>query len=389
MPPMTDLNVPPMLWLVGFQMSLYAVAWALCGTLLREDRVAVVHWGAFLLLAGVTFMLAGARGEPRQWVHYNGANVVSLFAFAAMRRGTERFMRLPGSDREQAIVLLLTAAVVAAVGAGEDQASLRIVLTYGGQAYTLLRTMWTVRRAMQAEFGRGTLLAIVGPGVLLSGMLAMLSLRQALDFAHPMEMQRNTGSSYALMFYYLGGAALFNFGFMVMLTQRLVLTLRHASRRDALTGLYNRRALDEALQRHWQARSRRPFAVLLLDIDHFKRINDTLGHAAGDQVLSQVARGLQRQLRPGDTVGRIGGEEFLLLLADVDEAHAALQFAETLRESIEALAVQAGGQTLAVSASIGVALTTPDDVDTDGLIARADRALYRAKAAGRNRSALG
>ena len=333
-------------------------------------------------------LLAGGRTEPRQWIHFNGANVLSLIAFALMRRGTELFMKLPTRDREQALMLLFTGGVVAALGPGTENASWRTVLTYGGQAYILLRTMATVRRPMAAEFGRGALLGIVGPGLVIGAMLATLSIRQILDFAHPVEMQRNSASSYDLMYYYLGGVALFNFGFMVMLTQRLVLDLRHASRRDPLTGLYNRRAIEEQLRGRWDkfSRKREPLALLLVDVDHFKQINDTLGHAAGDQVLAQLAAQLQRQAA-GQAVARIGGEEFLLL-ADAAQAGAALAQAEALRERVAGQDFDAGGRRLKVSVSIGVALAGTDDADVDALMARADRALYRAKAAGRNRSEM-
>jgi diguanylate cyclase (GGDEF)-like protein len=383
---MTDLNVPPMLWLVGFQMGLYALAWVLCGTLLGDDRRAVVHWGVFLLLTGVVLLLAGARGEPRHWLYYNGANVLSLVAFAVMRRGTELFMRLAPADLEQFLVLVIVAGAVAAVGADERHASWRIVLTYGGQGYLMLRTMVRIGGPLRAEFGPRTLWAIVGPGVLISLMLAGLATRQVLHFGQAMEMQSSTGFNYALMYYYLGGAALFNFGFMVMLTQRLVMRLRHASQRDPLTGLLNRRAVDDALEHEWRryGRAGASFAVLLVDIDHFKQINDTHGHAAGDQVLAQVARALETHARATDSVARIGGEEFLLLLPDIQKGDA-YGLAERLRRAVEHEPVSAARARIAATVSIGVAVVDTCDAGVRAVIARADDALYRAKAAGRNR----
>ena len=311
---------------------------------------------------------------------------LSLLAFAAMRRGTERFMHLPDSDREQAAMLLLVAGAIALVGPDESEASWRVVLAYGGQAYIVMRTMWTTRRALHVEFGWRTLVAIVGPGVLIALMLLTLALRQALDFEHPVEMQRNVATNYALMYYYLGGTALFNFGFMVMLTQRLVVQLRHVSQRDALTGLFNRRAVDIEVQRQWERfqRHHRSFAVLLVDIDHFKRINDTRGHAAGDEVLAQVAALLESHARSTDAVGRIGGEEFLVLLPDVDAAEA-LRSAERLRVLVEERELRARGEPLTVTVSVGIALARPGDPRAEAMIARADEALYRAKAEGRNR----
>ena len=386
---MSSLQLSPMLWLVGFQLGLYAFAWVLVSQLLGEERSAVMHWGLFLLLTSVTLMLAGARTEPRSWLVYNGANIASLFAFASMRRGVERFMRLPPSDREQALLLGAACAVFAWLGPGPEQASWRVVLAYGVQGVIMLRTFQRAWAPMRAEFGRRTLIAIAVPGLMIGTMLMFLSLRQLFDWSNPNEMQRNTTASVALMYYYLGGAALFNFGFMVLLTQRLVLGLRRASRRDELTGIANRRAMDEALERAWQRfhRHGRGFAVVLVDIDHFKRINDTLGHAAGDAVLVQVAQRLQQHARASDAVGRVGGEEFLLLL-DETAAAPARQSAERLRALLDGAPVAAAGQALTVTASVGVAVIDVRDRDVDALIRRADRALYRAKADGRNRVAF-
>jgi len=373
-----------MLWLVGFQMGLYALAWVMLSVLLREDRGAVAHWGVFMLLIGAVMLLAGARGEPRAWIFYNGANVLSLVAFAVVRRGIERFMRVAGHDLEQVAMLALVGGAVALIGAGEEEAALRVVLTYGGQGYFMLRAIWAIRRPLRAEFGIGAQLAIVVPGVLIALMLGMLSLRQALDFGNPVEMQRNVSSNHALMYYYLGGTALFNFGFMVLLTQRLVVKLQQSSRRDALTGLFNRRVLDEETRRMWQRYRRRstPFAALLVDIDHFKQINDTLGHAAGDAVLTHLAAKFQEQARATDVVGRLGGEEFLFLLPDV-AAHDAERFAERLRRAVEETRVR--GVQAPVTISVGVAAVSAGDEGPGPVLARADSALYRAKTAGRNR----
>jgi diguanylate cyclase (GGDEF)-like protein len=384
---MATLDIPPMLWLVAFQLLLYALAWVLCGVLLGKERTAVVHWGGFLLLTGVTMLLAGGRTEAREWWFYNGSNIASLIAFATMRRGSELFMRLKPADFEQALVLVLVCGAVGALGPQLEHGSWRIVLTYGGQGYIMLRTMGRIARPMRSEFGPGTLWAIVVPGMLIGLMIVSLAAKQVFDFAHPMEMQRNTGANYGLMYYYLGGAALFNFGFMVLLTQRLVVALREASQRDALSGLYNRRAMNEELERQWQRylRNRRPFALLLLDIDHFKRINDSHGHAVGDQVLVHVAHMLQSHARATDTVARMGGEEFLLLLPEMSDAEA-LRLAERLRATLQTQPLRtSSGALLATTASIGVATVDPADHAVDPVVVRADDALYRAKAGGRNR----
>jgi diguanylate cyclase len=151
---------------------------------------------------------------------------------------------------------------------------------------------------------------------------------------------------------------------------------------DMLTGLPNRRALTERLESALAAaqRSSQPVVVALLDIDHFKRINDLHGHAAGDRVLVSLARVLATQLRGSDFVGRWGGEEFLLV-APATPMHAGLEIAERLRVAIAAWEFDHGQP---VTLSIGVSQFLQGD-DSHGLLQRADKALYRAKAAGRNR----
>ncbi len=373
----TDL--PALLWVVGFQMGVYALMWLLSLVLLRESRGAVAHWMAFMALLCVGFVLAASRAEPRHWLPYNGTNVVTVIGFALMRRGTERFMGLPAPDREQLAVLLPALALFAWLGPGPDEAPIRIVAAYGLQALILARTLWTIRPALAREFGHASMLGIVGPGSLLVVVLAGLALRQVVAWPEPTEMQVNRAANVALMLTYLGGSALFSFGFLTMVTQRLVARLREASMRDALTGLFNRRAMNDALQRAWlrHRRTGGPLAALVIDLDHFKRINDTAGHAAGDAVLVRVAGVLQKQLRGEDVVGRAGGEEFWLVLPDTPRAHA-LALADRLRQQVT-------DASLGITCSVGVALAGASDADASQVIARADAALYRAKEAGRNR----
>lgn len=152
---------------------------------------------------------------------------------------------------------------------------------------------------------------------------------------------------------------------------------------DFLTGLPNRRALEAALVREAEAASRygRMLALLMVDVDHFKRVNDTYGHDAGDAVLKELAVVLREQSRQSDTPARWGGEEFALLLSDTDMANAS-HVAERLRQAVAERAFPiAGSQTV----SIGVA-GFGGEVAT--MIVRADEALYRAKRAGRNRAVL-
>jgi diguanylate cyclase (GGDEF)-like protein len=175
--------------------------------------------------------------------------------------------------------------------------------------------------------------------------------------------------------------------FLLMYNETAQADLRRLARTDPLTGTLNRLALDEEAQRLFAQGGTAPgLAVLMLDADHFKAINDRHGHAGGDRVLASLARGIGARLRPGDVFGRVGGEEFVVLLPRTDLAMA-IALAEDLRAHVAALPLRLDGQTQAITVSIGVAVREATDADADALIRRADRTLYEAKRAGRNRVA--
>jgi diguanylate cyclase (GGDEF)-like protein len=186
------------------------------------------------------------------------------------------------------------------------------------------------------------------------------------------------------------GLLLYNFcmPFLVvnMAKERLELRHRRASLVDPLTGVANRRAFIERSERHLQraAADGETVAILILDLDLFKRVNDTFGHQAGDRVLCAFCEVAQSALRPSDLFGRLGGEEFACLLPGAT-ASAAYEIAERIRARFEGREVQVGTAVSSSTVSIGIATTTEAGRDLTALFAAADRALYLAKSNGRNR----
>jgi len=169
--------------------------------------------------------------------------------------------------------------------------------------------------------------------------------------------------------------------------------LKYIGLTDSLTGVYNRRYIDRRLLEEIGRARRQSYRIscLYIDIDHFKRVNDSVGHQGGDEVLREVAARIKAELRISDALGRFGGEEFVVLLIDAD-LDSARQVAQRILNSISSLPVElSGGEKVAVSVSIGVA--TLDDFERDhaiegvaqALVAHADTALYQAKENGRNR----
>ncbi len=160
--------------------------------------------------------------------------------------------------------------------------------------------------------------------------------------------------------------------------------LRRLAHTDSLTALYNRRGFFARAERLRRDAANTPLALLALDVDHFKAINDNHGHATGDLVLQQLAGRIAAMLRDGDVLARIGGEEFAALLPATDTAQA-LEVAERVRRSVCDHALRCHGLRLRTSVSVGVTLVDALSDDIDNALARADAAMYRAKQEGRNR----
>jgi diguanylate cyclase (GGDEF)-like protein len=168
-------------------------------------------------------------------------------------------------------------------------------------------------------------------------------------------------------------------------------TLRFRATRDALTNVYNRGAIIDVLEKEVarQGRSQQALSIIFCDLDHFKKVNDTLGHQAGDEVLREVTRRMNSVLRPYDSLGRYGGEEMLCVLPDCEMA-GALEVAERMRAAVAATVVVTGYGEVAVTVSIGVATMSRDQASSlPEFLQRADNALYRAKQNGRNCVTIG
>ncbi len=207
------------------------------------------------------------------------------------------------------------------------------------------------------------------------------------------ETLRGASAYDPLLYTYMGLGTMLAFGLFGWYLGGIEQVLRRNVNRDALTGLYNRRYFDERLDEEIAIshRNRRPLALVQMDIDHFKQINDTWGHDVGDEVLREAGEALAGAARPGDVVSRVGGEEFAVILPGCDEKRA-MEVAERMRDALAARTITANnGDPVRVQASAGVAVSDPRYVEgpsaeADKLHRAADMAMYAAKQAGRNRT---
>lgn len=182
------------------------------------------------------------------------------------------------------------------------------------------------------------------------------------------------------------GDAVLKFTYQDQLEAEMQHSLYTSAVRDRLTGTYNRAFFNERWAQAFShsLRSKVPLSLILLDLDHFKRLNDTYGHVAGDAVLEAAARAMQRSVRLEDTLARYGGEEFVVILPGAT-LREGLAVAERIRRNVAEITVPIGEQRLTVTVSVGVSTRRRTGPDTPGaMLARADALLYEAKSAGRN-----
>jgi diguanylate cyclase (GGDEF)-like protein len=345
---------------------------------------ALAWWGGAHLLRSLSVALYGLYGGVPQLVSIDLANALLFTSFGVTWTGARVFYgRAP---RPGVLIAGAAAWVLASQFAGfAEQGGARNLLSAGIIAGFSWAAAW--------EFWRGRDEGLVSrwPAImLLFAHGALFLLRMPLTFA--MSGAQNELAS-AWLTVLSAEALLFTisiaFVLLAMGKERTELGHKKAAMVDPLTGLSNRRAFmqnAEAISRAQVMRGR-PVAVFIIDLDHFKSINDRFGHAAGDRILQLFAEVCGGKVRSSDLIGRLGGEEFAVLLADATRDNAFL-VAERIRSAFEAARTVIDGELVAATLSIGVAIIQDPEQNLSMLLKQADQALYRAKARGRNRVEL-
>ena len=373
---------PMLAWLVAVQFFLYAAGWGLCAVLVREERPAIAHWSGFMALCGLALCCTASESGPHAWLWDVGGNLLLLAAFTLLRRGAERFLRIPPADREHAVVLAAAGAAMLALG--PDAGRWHDVVLCAGSAWVLARAALSLWHVLRSQYGRRLAAVMTAAPVLFALLFSTVLVVQAVA-AGP--FAGSDGFAPALAD--ITGAAVFNLGFLALLACRLVGRIREESHQDELTGLANRRRIDCLLPVEWQRLQRggTEFGLLRIDIDHFGDINQRHGRSTGDRMLAELAQRLRYTAREIDLVARTGGGEFLVMTPQtcLDGARTA---AERLRNAVNAMPFTVGGNPVTLSVSVGVAVAKHSDLDLADVFERAAAALKRAKSSGRNRVCL-
>lgn len=363
--------------------ALVALIMAFCLILVGQEhkRDGMRAGGAGLLAHALAYCCFTFYGQAPLWLTYGVGN--SLLALALAFYGAS-LLRIHGQAvpwRCLFILPLLMAMALAALIDTREPRMFAACLVLILQC--LLIMVWTWRHARNGS--RAYLLLLIGGGISMIGLLLRLA---AIASGAAADLPYNVSNLRQTVSVSIGTVTvmMFSLGLVLMAKERSEAALRDMALRDALTGIANRRAILETFERELE-RSRRAGTVLaigLLDIDHFKQINDTHGHLAGDAVLHQMATLLRQRLRLSDEIGRYGGEEFLVLLPDTN-SDGALTVINELRAAVAAQPACFGDLVLSYRFSAGLWCGVPGPGDSsDTLIAQADAALYEAKAAGRD-----
>jgi len=363
--------------------------WLLGAWVFGDVRRAALHWSAFAGLSTLSFLaLIAALHQPvplpAEYLRALG-NLFGVAAMLALHRGVRLFIDAPLPTRAHALAFAAVL-VVSWLGLTPARAALRI------SANSAVLTL--IALAIAADLYRYGRDVVRQPHMWL---LAVPLVAAAVGFAQrgvralwggesiATEMVTDSTVNVVSAIFYMVVALTFHATLLGLVIGRILIDLRYRSRHDALTGLLNRRAMEETLLVQMQ-RSRRtgePFTVLMIDLDHFKTVNDRHGHAAGDRALKHTAAALKAELREVDAVGRFGGEEFLILMPGAT-VETALPVAERLRQALVIDAAAVDGAPLLLSASIGIAQWREPAEEPSRLLMRADAALYDAKQRGRD-----
>ncbi len=354
-------------------------------TWIQNRGVAALNiWTLCFMLCAVSAALWGSRESLPSFLAIDIANAMRLLAFGLGWQAARQFARRKGNWGLAFAPPVLWLAASGLPGFADD-VRLRTIVTsllIGAYALAIAVELWRGSRpGLRMARPAAIVLAIHGSFFLGRAGANMVSASPQLS----LEVGIGAPLHSVILFEALIVALALAFLLVSAAKEQLEMQHRDASLVDPLTGIANRRGLDAAVEQ-MLVRSRHDgssTALLLLDLDHFKSVNDTWGHQVGDHVLRVIASAVKQELHDGDVIARLGGEEFAVALAGSTTDRAAV-LAERLRRTVAGLDIRQGAASVALTVSIGVAALRAA-ASVDALFSRADAALYRAKAGGRDR----
>lgn len=366
-----------------------ASGWAVAGMALKMAPVVARRFFLCDFLMGLSLLLTLQRGGTLPvWLAYPFADVLGLLALCSLRLGIRYFVRSDGSGVAETLgVALLGGALLLSQPYGQSAGFHAVVYSLTA-AWLLLRATQDALLHEQQHFTRGARALVASPLAAVGGLFLLRALMVLGGNVATASVASTEPFNVVFLLVGLVLNLAVNIAMAGVVTMRLVGKLEHLSMTDPMTGALNRRAFSASLkQQHSMAQRGMPYALCVLDVDHFKQINDQLGHAAGDAAIVHLVTVLRRELREQDLLCRAGGEEFCILLPDTTE-HGASVVANRLRLALEQTPFAWESTRWPLTASFGVAVLSSANDEPETLLQRADRAVYHAKARGRNQVVL-
>lgn len=370
------------------QLALYSVAWLALALIFKVKRKPALLWSIGWLFATLGTGLIFSDGL---WGLIKGPfvqNFCVMAAFVFIQRGVDKFTN--SKPITWHIYVMLAALLIVQWLDPNNSGSYvwRVLVFTTAESIPLVLMAWRILTWLRGNvlISREMSWVVVTPILLTLSIFWLRALFVVLGAGEgTVDFTQDSGFDLAATLAFLVVLGAFNFSLATLVLGALIERLRELSATDQLTDLPNRRLMMSRLgQEHARfMRSGHGYTVVMMDLDFFKKVNDTHGHTIGDQVLKSVALSLRSILRSSDTLARIGGEEFMLLMPLTD-ADGALVQALRIRDKIAATEISTDAGALRATMSLGVAEVLPHDKDAMGVVSRADAALYQAKAAGRN-----
>jgi diguanylate cyclase (GGDEF)-like protein len=372
---MQNLDLRTVILLSGLMGALMALVLTFLQRSTLNSIKGPMEWAWAALTCVVAALALGARGILPDFLAVVVGNLLLIGAICLYSIGTRRFFSLPPRIPLFASILVISGLLLTWYGVVKPDYSVRLQFVSALLALIFLQHAWMLHRRSQGSFAFRFTMTILLLQSVVSMARAVTAGTVAADatILSPSPMQTAFIASFPIMMLAL------SIGVFLLATERMRGDLEYLATHDIMTGTLNRRAIVETAEREL-ARCRRHghvMSLLMMDLDHFKKINDTYGHLVGDHVLREFAGKVSVLLRLPDQFGRYGGEEFLLILPDTGREAAAVVADRICKAAADSMAP-------AYTVSIGLATATLIDTDIDSLLARADAALYRAKAGGRN-----
>ncbi|TAH13674.1 MAG: GGDEF domain-containing protein [Curvibacter sp.] len=374
---------------LSVQLVIYATAWLVLGLRFQLKREVALLWSAgwFFLAVGTALVFFNTLPlpVPRNLL----TNFMIVGAFVLLQRGVDEFAGHTARRWDFLYLLLGLLLIEVLRGHGDFTNTLRVCLFAAIASWPLAATGWRMARwaTGNASVSRVIMLVMIAPAILVMGLFWIRAALVLLGTdSDTVSFDRGTEFDLIATVIFLVVLGAFNFSLASMVIGAMTERLRSLSDTDQLTGLANRRVAIRRLEEEHARfqRSGHGYAVVMLDLDHFKAVNDTHGHAVGDQVLCAVARELQAGQRRTDTLARMGGEEFLFLMP-MTSIEGAVAQSRRIGDRIAALHIATAKAAMQITVSIGVAEAQISDASAEAVVNRSDTALYKAKAAGRNR----